>query len=289
MPVWFIRFLLGLPCRAEDRQEILDTLPEIIDEHTEFDQSISLRRNDRILSLPELRRWAAATELDDSTGPVQKLNCPAPDCPLRSAKSRTGAPHPEEGLESKRNDHDVFLYDLYRYFALTGGPGRQNSVRAFLDLVRKTKAEHSTGQITAVYVTDPFIYADVGQAGNEGGYTSLLDYLRALGLDQKSRFALHLPSWPVKSSRHEKEFEGLRGARLILQRLIKQTFPNARIEPLRNSKHFHDRFYLFRDASGSLNGVFGPSLNGLRSEHIALMGSLDDKNLLKKLENMLAV
>jgi hypothetical protein len=61
----------------------------------------------------------------------------------------------------------------------------------------------------------------------------------------------------------------------LLERKIKTDFPGARIGTFPTGPRFHDRFYLTRDQSGRLAGIFGPSLNGLGAKTIVLMGELE--------------
>jgi hypothetical protein len=78
-------------------------------------------------------------------------------------------------------------------------------------------------------------------------------------------------------------------AQRIVNRLISEAFPNAEIRRLPQQSRFHDRLYLIRDSTSKLSGVFGPSLNGLKSEDIALMGEIDDDRILKRLELLATV
>jgi hypothetical protein len=42
---------------------------------------------------------------------------------------------------------------------------------------------------------------------------------------------------------------------------------------------FHDRLYIVKNMKNKYKGVFGPSMNGLGSHDIVLMGELEDKTI----------
>lgn len=51
---------------------------------------------------------------------------------------------------------------------------------------------------------------------------------------------------------------------------------------------FHDRFYLVRDKNGQMLGVFGPSLNGLSSDSIVIMGDINEPKIIDILNQRLS-
>jgi hypothetical protein len=121
--------------------------------------------------------------------------------------------------------------------------------------------------INEVILTDPYIYLDLSEQGEPGGYNALVDYLRALRLTPESRFDLKLNPSPKKATQQ---------ARRLLHRKVKGDFPKVRLGTFSPTHRFHDRFYLARDQSTRLTGIFGPSLNGLATKTIVLMGELEN-------------
>ncbi|WP_147443676.1 hypothetical protein [Corallococcus sicarius] len=170
---------------------------------------------------------------------------------------------------------------------ISGGPGRKSSKGAFLDLVRKVRKAKVSGCPVDVYITDRYVFADASAGQQVGGYSSLIDYLAALELKRESAFNLHLPSWPARSELQKRRDDDLSEAQRIVLRLVGEHFPNAAIQALHQQVRFHDRLYVVRDERSGLSGVFGPSLNGLHDEDIALIGELDDDDLLKRLDGLL--
>lgn len=294
MPIWLLRFFLGLSCRPEDRDALYDALPELFDEGTDLATEDSALlfwdRLGRSISLAQLRNWAVIAEQSHpraQQSPRVRAECPAPDCPLRERDSQLRRAELEKrAARSGTSDYETSLYSVFD-LVMAGGPGRSDSVRAFLDLVRKTKSRWCQGPITEVYITDRYIFADVGTTGTAGGYNMLLEYLSALGLGPDSHFTLYLPGWPRQVNLRGKHADSLAGAWGIVKRLVAQKFPKARIMRLPQHVRYHDRLYLTRDASGKLSGLFGPSLNGLRSQDIALMGAIDDERVLRRLDYLL--
>jgi hypothetical protein len=49
---------------------------------------------------------------------------------------------------------------------------------------------------------------------------------------------------------------------------------------------FHDRLYLVKDNNGNMSGVFGPSLNGMKSPDIVVIGRLDPEKDIKPLKRL---
>jgi hypothetical protein len=144
----------------------------------------------------------------------------------------------------------------------------------FLDLVRRV---HRDQDIRQVILTDPYVYLDLSERGQPGGYSALIDYLGALGLARGSAFDLKLNPMPRKANKTAPQ---------VLQRKVKNAFPSARVKTFAAGHRFHDRFYLARDRSGRLSGIFGPSLNGLAAQAVVLMGELE-KGALDRLEPLL--
>jgi hypothetical protein len=187
-------------------------------------------------------------------GPLLASTCPAPDCPLRSSPFAA----PGGGLP-------VLLHLMF-----VGG-GRKPPRDQFLDLVRRV---HKGTSAREEILTDPYIYSDAGEGGTRGGYENLIEYLHALNLAKTSEFTLSVNPSPRNASE---------AAKLGFKRTVTDAFPNAKIATFSSASRFHDRFYLVRDAGGSLSGIFGPSLNGLDSDSVVLMGELEPMGAMDRL------
>ncbi len=184
--------------------------------------------------------------------------CPAPDCPLRAPT-----------LADPRTDAAVVL----RLMTVGGGSDRRGPKREFLDLVRRV---HKGSRVREVILTDPYIYSDAAEDDTTGGYANLVEYLRALNLVRDSEFVVRLNPGAKRASK---------GAKEILRRAIRDAFPRARVETFTGNSRFHDRFYLVHDAAGGFRGIFGPSLNGLDSNSVVLMGELEQTRTLERLRH----
>lgn len=75
-------------------------------------------------------------------------------------------------------------------------------------------------------------------------------------------------------------------AKQVFTRLVAPTFTKVTFGLCPANYRCHDRLYLVRDQQGILTGVFGPSLNGLSSDSIVLMGEIDEKAGLAALRRM---
>jgi hypothetical protein len=247
---WWVRFCLGLPARREDVEELRRSLPELFDAQLRLDEqplvpwwpSLVVRE----LTVEDLRRWARAAAVPTEAAAASPENCPAEECPLRR-----GPRSPQVG--------DVAVLRL-----MVAGGAHKPPKDEFLDLVRRV---HRGQAIREVILTDPYIYLDLSEQRQPSGYGALIDYLRALRLARDSHFELKLNPSPKKVTT---------AARRLLERKVKDTFPSVRLGTFPSRHRFHDRFYLTRDQSGRLSGIFGPSLNGLATRTIVLMGELEN-------------
>jgi len=247
---WWLRFCLGLPARREDLEEIRRSLPELFDANFNVDKHLLLPWWPspvlRELTVEGLRRWARAGDLRSEPEAASPEECPAEECPLR------------KGPRTAQARGEVAVLRL-----MVAGGAHKPPKGEFLDLVRRV---HKDQLILEVILTDPYIYLDLSERGQPGGYVALIDYLHALRLTQDSAFDLKLNPSPRKATTT---------ARQLLERKVKGAFPRARLGAFPASHRFHDRFYLTRDRSGRLAGIFGPSLNGLGAKTIVLMGELE--------------
>ncbi|RAU16407.1 hypothetical protein DN062_18370 [Nitrincola tibetensis] len=262
---FLVRFFFGLPARKADVEEIKETLPEIFEENNRYK-----RRRIRPLWWlldatnqdieAEIRHWVRSSEIDDEPRDSKPTRfCPRQDCPLKGEAEPQG-----EGAEL-----DVSLLKL---LSAGGGPNAKPPLNMFLDLVRKQHAE--MGLVKEVILTDPYIYSDLSEDGIEGGFDNLIAYLQALNVDSDSTFTIKMNPSPKRATKKAKE---------ALYKKIRKSYPNASLGNYSPKCSFHDRFYIVRDDKGQLGGVFGPSLNGLSSNAIVLMGDLNGQQVLKKL------
>lgn len=284
---WWYRFWFGLPARPEDIKEIKEVLPELWNSNWQPDA----RRLRRLLPIPDfwfwpeslaplfqqLREWvSSATEADEPLRHKSSFgqdsseeSCPLPDCPLGKYSE------PAQEIEPPSEDLET-IHSVFDLMCAGGGPDRQILKGEFLDLVRKV--HRGTKSIKEVILTDPYIYLDVAEDGTRGGFNNLLEYLRTLGLVTESEFVIKLNPSPKKYNERAKQ---------LFERIVKENFPNVKFETYSPKYVFHDRFYLVRDGNSQIKGVFGPSLNGLGSNAIALMGSLEQPRALARLSKWL--
>lgn len=260
---WFIRFSLGLKARLEDAKALLEALPELRNREFRFDQrryfwifDPDFHTNEELIEA--LRQWVSEVELPEDYCPGDYSNCPSNNCPLRSNQER------------KNHADELFIA---RFMVAAGGPNAKPPKQSFLDLVRRT---HSQSDLPReVILTDPYIYSDVSEDGKEGGFSNLVAYLKALGLSSADSFTLRMTPSPKR---------GTKTAKKNLHRHLKEQFKNIQFSDYSPQLKFHDRFYVVRHQSGAIKGVFGPSINGLTSDSIVLMGDIDELQPIKKLE-----
>lgn len=260
--IWWVRFYLGLPARPEDVAEIRRSVPELLSRDITLSPNAIIPFWPHLMldesTLSEFRRWVGSSESIVNHGLLSPEDCPADDCPLRIGSAGT----------------DKRSYDGIVVWLMVAGGSNKPPKDEFLDIVRRV---HRGQHVREVILTDPFVHLDVGEASYPGGYSNLVDYLHALGLARDSEFTLKLNPSPRKAKK---------GAQDLLEREIRRAFPRAVISRFKSGHRFHDRFYLVRDDSGRLNGVFGPSLNGLDSQSVVLMGELEKTKTLERLEDL---
>jgi hypothetical protein len=266
---WLLRFTLGLPARPVDANEVRELLPEL--------QNKNWRPTRRYLAVwltgdiyssdqfvDALHRWIAAIE-DSPPQPSSHERCPSQNCPLKLDEQRASGVDGEE---------DVQLY--LRYQVVAGGPNARAPRESFFDLVRKVHPKADSPR--EVILTDPYIYTDVSEDGRPGGLNNLVDYLTNLGIDQLDNFTLTITPSPKR---------GGKTAKHNLQRLLKRRFLGIKFKDFSPTLAFHDRLYIVRHKSGAMRGLFGPSLNGLSSQSIVLMGELTDPQPMQRIKSWL--
>lgn len=260
---WFVRFTLGFPARVEDAVALRRALPELenCDLQLQHRRYYWLFRPEFVTNqelLGALRLWVAETKTSCDHWPSDYRNCPSNDCPLQKSEPRR---HEDEDLS------------IAQFMVAAGGPKAKPPRDTFIDLVKRTHPENDPPR--NVILTDPYIYMDVSEDGKEGGFCNLVAYLEALGLCAEDSFILHMTPSPKR---------GTATAKKNLHRYLKAKFKNIHLKDYSPKLKFHDRFYVVRHRSGQIKGVFGPSINGLTSDAIVLMGDIDDLQPLKKLE-----
>jgi hypothetical protein len=256
--IWFYRFLFGLPCRPQDRLEIQNEFPEIINNPS------TLRRliYPTYLRLPfksyknleeEFIKWFREELHPKDSNRIN--DCPIDNCPLKAKHKIIG-------------DGEVLLH-MMRIGGFNKPP--KNS---FFDLVRIV--HKNTKPIRRVILTDPYILMECFEDGTNGGLQNLFEYLSNLGLDKLSSFQLHInPSPKRQTDELTKRFKDN----------LEREFPNITIDRYKPKYVFHDRFYLVEDSTGDIKGVFGPSLNGLASKAIILFGELESDNTMTRMRD----
>jgi hypothetical protein len=264
---WFIRFTLGLKARPEDVKALREVLPELRNSDLQFERRRyfwifdadfhTFHTNEELLEA--LRQWALEVESPDDHWPQDHRNCPSNNCPLRHNQAR------------KAIDGEPFIA---QFMVAAGGPDAKPPKQSFFDLVRRTHPQSDPPR--EVILTDPYIYSDVSEDGKEGGFSNLVAYLETLGLSSDDLFTLRMTPSPKR---------GTITAKKNLHRHLKTKFKNIQFKDYSPQLKFHDRFYVVRHRSGVIKGVFGPSINGLTSDAIVLMGDIDDLQPLKKLES----
>lgn len=259
---WLIRFTLGLKARPEDAKALWEALPELRNGGLRFERQRNFwlfhpkfHTNGELIEA--LRQWASEVESPRDRWPEDHRNCPSSNCPLRNN-------HWKEG-----DDGEPFIA---RLMVAAGGPNANPPKNSFFNLVRRTHPQNDPPH--EVILTDPYIYSDVSEDGKEGGFLNLVEYLKAIGLSSEDMFTLRMTPSPKR---------GTVTAKKNLHRHLKTKFKNIQFKDYSPQLKFHDRFYVVRHRSGAIKGVFGPSINGLTSVSIVLMGDIDELQPLKKL------
>lgn len=255
---WFTRMLLDLPPRYEDIKELMDSVPELFSnerieeiekQHRTFRHPIYWDSYELREAIRDWLRRYGVPELD-----VNKENtCGHPDCLRLKGRSSNS--------------------DYMQMMTVAGGRDNNPPAKSFFDLINATKITNSV--VHRVILTDPFIYSDIGQNGEEGGFNNLLKLLETLNVVDSSEFSLQLT--PQNDKEKIARFENS----------IKRKFPKCSVSNHKNRSTFHDRFILVQYSDGKSKGWYGPSLNGLNSDSIIIFGDLTDTNALAQLSQRL--
>ena len=251
---WFVRYSMGLKPRENDIRQLSELLPEIFEKEPAIviDSPFSPFYPYRRIRLESLMEWIKQEPLIleyDTESSINNCNCP---------------------LINRINSSDTDKLSMLT----VGGFVSNTPKKAFFDLVTKT---HRGQKVKEVLITDRFIYLDAGEDGLPGGYSNIITYLQTLKIDKNDEIAI-ITNPNAKSQ----------GNKIVFEEYIRSVFPNVEFKCFSKNISFHDRFYLVRDSQGQMKGVFGPSLNGLNSESIVIMGDIDDPRILKKFNDRLS-
>ena len=102
-----------------------------------------------------------------------------------------------------------------------------------------------------------------------GGVDNLIKYLEILVKDKHASFDLLVTPSPKKTKSDVPVAE--------LEQRLNSSFPNLKFERYKTNFKIHDRFYIGSYSGGSIVGVFGPSLNGLSSSDVVLVGEIESQ------------
>lgn len=254
---WFVRMMLNLPPRDKDIKELKEIAPELFSGEKKF-----INKNYKIPIYPfyiddyELREiikiWLQNSEKDITDISRNKL-CDYPYC-----------------LKKKDNpDTD----DCMQMMTIAGGKEQNLPAKSFFHLIDTTKIKGV--EIKSVILTDPYIYTDIGQSGNSGGFTQLLKLLEHLNINCNDSFELQLT--PQNDLNKRNNFASQ----------IKKTYPNCIVLEHKKNSIFHDRFIFVQYIGEKKKAWYGPSLNGLNSNSIIIFGDITDNIALEKLSRML--
>ncbi len=251
---WLIRFWLGLPARSEDRDSVLRVLPEL--QATDFEL-----KNRNILWLFHSKLVSSKDLINELKSWVAEIDTPA--------LNRSG----QEKCPAENSNGESLVV---RLMVAGGGPKVKPPKDSFIDLVKKVHSK--SGKPREVILTDPYIYAGLGADGLNDGSANLVFYLEALGLNQDDAFTLTTTPSPKR---------GTKATRSNLQGMLRKKFKRIEFKDFSPKLEFHDRFYIVHHQSGATKAIFGPSLNGLSSNAIVLMGDIDEGQPLKKIKDWL--
>lgn len=207
---WFIRFILGLPARVEDAVALRNALPELESKDFQLKTRASLfwnlllscNTNEEVLR--ELHRWISNIEEPNDSELSKYHNCLSSTCPYQSSQT-----------ESNRDNG----FSIVHFMMAAGGPNAKPPRDSFLNLVKRTHPENDPPQ--EVILTDPYIYSDISEDGQEGGFSNLVAYLEVLGISDDDTFTLLMTPSPKR---------GTVTARKNLHRYLKKKFKNIKLK-----------------------------------------------------------
>lgn len=252
---WFTRMILNLPPRAKDVKELRESAPELFTDEEIKETTKDHRRYihplywDRYELREAVRVWLQ--DFEEKT--PEEDYCDYPCC-----------------IRKKAGDNaDGYMHAM----TVAGGSDRNPPAKSFFDLIDATKIKSAT--VLQVILTDPYIYSDIGQNGDGGGFDNLLKLLEHLNIDSSTKFELKLT--PQNDLEKKESFK----------KKIKQKFSCCEVLDHDRSSTFHDRFIFVKYNNNQCKAWYGPSLNGLNSKSIIIFGDLTDNNAVKQLSQRL--
>ena len=259
---WFTRLVLGLPPRAQDIRELRELAPELF-----FDREVrGATRRSRVHFHPAF--WDSHEFREAVRAWVQEFDEQAPESQEGEPCDHPFCPRKQRSLSANESPHAVM-----EMMVVAGGTEFNPPAKSFFDLINATKKKYSI--VRRVIMTDPFIYADIGQSGSRGGFTNLVKLLGHLNIEQTTSFELQLTPRVGQEKRDE------------LQNMIKKEFPDCTLTSHKSTSTFHDRFIFVEYHDGERRAWYGPSLNGLNSDSIVIFGDVTEASALKQLSQRL--
>lgn len=250
---WYLRFSMGLPPRNEDICQLKEVLPELFDKKYEVYNN---RQFDHIF-MEALQKWVSEKPLE----------------------------HNQENFNLKDKEESNFICPLLKnnssiiessnLFSMMTVGGYKNNLpkKKFIELVKKV---HKNQKVKEIIITDKYIYSDKAEDQTPGGYDNFIEYLDALKIDKEKLFTVITNPRAKGTDASKKNF----------QKTIKNNYNSVEFKEFNGEYKFHDRLYLVKDTKAQIKGIFGPSLNGLTSEAIVLMGDISDCETLRRLNEM---
>lgn len=255
---WFTRMILDLPPRAKDVKELRESAPELFSN----EKCKGITKHPRAFFHPLY--WDAYELREAIRDWLQRFEEPVTDIPERDSCN-----HPyclrKKGGFNVNNDMQLMT--------VAGGKGHNPPAKSFFNLIDATKIKKAIVQ--RVILTDPYIYSDIGQNGNGGGFDNLLKLLEHLNILSTSSFELKLTP--------QNDLQKIDR----LEKRIQQKFTRCSVSNHSNTSTFHDRFIFVQYNSGEEKAWYGPSLNGLNSDSIIIFGDLTEADALMQLSQRL--
>ena len=284
---WIARIMLGLSLDDRDLDDLIDAAPELV--HSDASPSLfalpywGMKPNPsdvntlqerwiQTLKAARKRSDQASKQLEPNSHEARNLQkCPRPDCPMR----KNDAQH-ADASESQGASHDQSgVGEAIPLRALQVSHQKNPPKKMFVNAA--TQLRKRINGVKRVIITDPYVHCDSAAGGTSGGHQALLEFLGALGVKADDPFMIELTPAPKG---------GMDGAPLEktpLGKKIKRRFPCVHLTHHKSCQGgFHDRFYLVVDKSARWDGLYGPSVNGLASLAIVLIGDLDKDSPAKK-------
>lgn len=172
---WFTRMILDLPPRTKDIKELRESAPELFSNKKRED----ITEHSEVFFHPFY--WNAQELKEAIHDWLQRFEARVTDTSEYGACDHPNCPRNREGCNA--NNHMQLM-------TVAGGKGHNPPAKSFFDLIDKTKRKSAIVQ--QVILTDPYIYSDIGQNGEGGGFDNLLKLLEHLNILDTTPFELKL-------------------------------------------------------------------------------------------------